>query len=235
VQAGWKDVPHLDEEEKRALIATTPPYQIQARTEGEPVLGSGAIYPIAESDIIVPTREIPATWRRVYALDVGWNRTAAVWAAEDPGTQNLELYDEHYQGQGEPASHAQAIKARGDWMRGVIDPASLGSSQVDGKTLIEIYGKLGLRLNPAINAVEAGLTEVWNLLVSGRLKVQEHLHNWRSEFRKYHRDERGKIVKANDHLMDGTRYVVISGRGYLTAKPVPRPVLAPYRVKSPWG
>lgn len=219
IQAGWKDVPHLDEDEKRALRATTPLYQIQARTEGEPTLGAGAIYPIAESDIVVPTRQIPDTWRRVYALDVGWNRTAVVWAAEDPGSSNLELYDEHYQGQGEPASHAAAVKARGEWMHGVIDPAGGGSSQIDGRTLIEIYGKLGLHLQPAVNAVESGLTEVWNLLVSGRLKVQEHLHNWRSEFRKYHRDEQGKIVKANDHLMDGTRYLCVSGRPHLKVKP----------------
>jgi hypothetical protein len=33
VQAGWKDVPHLDEEEKCILVANTP-YQIKARTEG---------------------------------------------------------------------------------------------------------------------------------------------------------------------------------------------------------
>jgi len=221
IQAGWKDVPHLDEDEKRALKATTPPYQFQARSEGEPALGAGAIYPIGEPDVLVPTRSIPETWRKVYALDVGWNRTAAVWGAEDPGSGGLELYSEHYQGQGEPASHAEAIKARGSWVIGVIDPASLGSSQIDGRKLMEIYGRLGLTLAPAENAVEAGLTEVWNLLVSGRLKVQEHLHNWRSEFRKYHRDEKGKIVKANDHLMDATRYLVVSGRPHLSLPPKP--------------
>lgn len=235
VQAGWKDVPHLDEDEKRALRATTPLYQIQARTEGEPTLGAGAIYPIAESDVVVPTRAIPDTWRRVYALDVGWNRTACIWGAEDPGSANLELYDEHYQGQGEPASHAAAIKARGEWMNGVIDPAGGGSSQIDGRTLIEIYGRLGLHLQPAVNAVEAGLTEVWNLLVSGRLKVQAHLHNWLAEFRKYHRDEHGKVVKANDHLMDGTRYLVVSGRAYLKVKPQPDPPARPYVPTSRWS
>jgi hypothetical protein len=89
---------------------------------------------------------------------------------------------------------------------------------------MEIYGKLGLKLQPAVNAVEAGITEVWNLLVSGRLKVQEHLSNWRSEFRKYHRDEKGKIVKANDHLMDCTRYLVVSGRAHLKLKPGPKTI-----------
>jgi len=76
VQAGWKDVPHLDAEEQRKLIANTPPYQVKARTEGEPALGVGAIYQIAESEITVPDRAIPDEWPRAYGMDVGWNRTA---------------------------------------------------------------------------------------------------------------------------------------------------------------
>jgi transcriptional antiterminator len=37
--------------------------------------------------------------------------------------------------------------------------------------LIELYTNLGLHLSPAVNAVEAGITEVWNLMVSSRLKA----------------------------------------------------------------
>ena len=232
IQAGWKDVPHLDEEERRALMATTPPYQIAARTEGEPSLGSGAIYPIAEREILVPTTEIPASWPRVYAMDVGWNRTAVIWGAKDPGSGRIVLYDEHYRGHGEPASHAEGVRARGAWMHGVIDPASSGSSQADGRKLIDIYARLGLHLEPAVNAVEAGLTETWNLLVSGRLVVQEHLSNWRSEFRKYHRDEQGKIVKVSDHLMDATRYLVISGQEHMKVAPRAMPSSHPARVSD---
>src|SRR6516162_8297821 len=43
--------------------------------------------------------------------------------ARDPASGMVYLYSEHYQGQGEPSSHAQAIRARGDWILGVIDPA----------------------------------------------------------------------------------------------------------------
>jgi hypothetical protein len=43
----------------------------------------------------------------------------------------------------------------------------LGSSQIDGRTLMEVSRKLGCILGRAENAVEAGITEVWNLLVSG--------------------------------------------------------------------
>jgi len=54
----------------------------------------------------------------------------------------------------------------------------------------------------------------WNLLVSGRLKVMASLTNWFREFRKYHRVDQGsgKMVKRDDHLMDATRYLIISGR-----------------------
>ena len=76
-------------------------------------------------------------------MDVGWNRTAVVWGARDPASGVVHLYSEHYQGQGEPASHAQARRARGDWILGVIDPACLGSSQIDGRTLMQVYRQLG--------------------------------------------------------------------------------------------
>jgi hypothetical protein len=44
-----------------------------------------------------------------------------------------------------------------------------------------------------------------------RLFVFNSLQNWLSEFRIYRRDEKGKIVKQNDHLMDATRYLIVSG------------------------
>jgi hypothetical protein len=103
VQAGWKDVPHLDEEEKRKLVANTPPFQIKARTEGEPTLGVGAIYPIDESEITVPDFGILDSWPRAFGVDVGWNRTAVIWGARDRGTGVIYLYSEHYQGMGEPS------------------------------------------------------------------------------------------------------------------------------------
>jgi hypothetical protein len=221
--------PHLDDTEKRALIATTPPYQIQARTEGEPTLGAGSIYPIAESEITVDVFEVPSHWPRAYGMDVGWNRTAVIWGAQDLSSGVLYLYSEHYQGQGEPASHAQAIRSRGEWIPGVIDPACLGSSQIDGRSLMELYREFGLNLDTAVNTVEAGITDVWQRLVSGRLKVMRHLDHWFREFRRYHRDDKGygKIIKRDDHLMDATRYLVVSGREKMKVKSVKKPTTTP--------
>ena len=221
-QCDWSQVPHLDEAAKAQLIASTPPYQRDARTKGIPQLGAGAIYRVAESEIIIPRFDIPAHWPRSYALEVGWNRTAAVWGALDRENGIAYLYHEYYHAQAEPVIHATGIKAVGDWIPGVVDPGCLGSSQIDGRTLMGMYGELGLNLQPAANAVESGIYEVWDALSTGRLRVFDTLPHWLSEFRKYHRDEKGKIVKKDDHLMDATRYWWVSGRDWLTDPPAKR-------------
>ena len=69
---------------------------------------------------------------------------------------------------------------------------------------------------------------MWNLLVSGRLKVMASLTNWLREFRKDHRDDKGsgKIVKRDDHLMNATRYLIVSGRLLMTTEPRTSPILS---------
>jgi phage terminase large subunit-like protein len=219
IQATWEDVPHLSAESKAELLASIPPYQREARSKGVPQLGAGAIYQVPEGDIVVPDFEIPPHYPRAYGMDVGWNRTACIWGARDNESGTIFLYSEHYMGQQEPVLHAQAIKSRGDFIHGVIDPASRGRSQIDGQQLITIYRQCGLKLEPAVNAVEAGIYAVWQLMSSGKLKVFRSLGNWLGEFRLYQRDQEGRIVKTNDHLMDATRYLVMSGRERMRTKP----------------
>ena len=219
VSATWDDVPHLSTEQKEALWSSIPPYQRDARSKGIPQLGSGAIFPVPESDIIVEPFEIPPYWPRAYGLDVGWNRTAAVWGALDREVDCFYLFSEHYRGQAEPSVHASAIHSRGKWMRGVIDPASRGRGQRDGEQLLQNYVDLGLNLSMAENGVEAGIFDVWERLSTGRLKVFKTLQNWLSEYRLYRRDEKGAVVKKDDHLMDATRYFVVSGIHHLACAP----------------
>jgi hypothetical protein len=97
-------------------------------------------------------------------------------------------------------------------MTGVCDPAARSSSQRDGEKLVDLYRQLGLKLVMADNAVDAGIYDTWAMLSTGRLKVMNHLVNFFNEYRLYRRDENGKIVKKDDHLMDVMRYIVRSGR-----------------------
>lgn len=211
IQADWSDAPHLTEDQKKKLWESIPPYQRDARTKGIPQLGSGAIYPVAESDVVVAPFDIPVWWPKAYGLDVGWNRTAAVWAAIDRETDVVYVYSEHYRGQVEPVVHAEAIKARGSWMVGAIDPASRGRQQGDGQQLLDLYRKAGLHLVEADNGVESGIYEVWQRLSSGRLKFFSTCTNLLAEFRIYRRDDKGKVVKENDHALDALRYLTVTG------------------------
>lgn len=231
VGASWDDVPHLTAQAKEDLLAAIPPFQRDARSKGLPQLGAGAIYPVPESAVICDPFEIPKHWPRSYGLDVGWNRTAAIFGAQDRETDCVYWYSEHYQGEGEPAVHASAIKARGN-LPGAIDPASRGRSQIDGKQLIQLYREQGLDLIDAKNAVEAGIFEVWERLCTGRLKIFSTLQHTRTEFRLYRRDERGKVVKENDHAMDAGRYQITTGvdiaRAPVPPKPKPDPLTSQY-------
>jgi hypothetical protein len=216
---GWDDIPHLSEEQKKSMLEALPPFQRDARSKGIPQLGAGAIYPVPESEFVIPPIEIPAHWPRAYAMDVGWNRTACIWGALDRDSGIIYFYSEHYLGQAEPAIHTEAIKGRGAWIPGVIDPASRGRAQRDGMQLMQQYKDLGLDLEVAFNGVEAGLYEVWQRLSTGRIKVFNSLTNFLSEYRLYRRDDNGKVVKTNDHLMDCVRYWVMTCLDRAKAKP----------------
>lgn len=211
VMATWDDAPHLSEKVKEELWNSIPPFQRDARSKGIPQLGSGAIYPVPESQIIIVDMEIPEHWPRGYGMDVGWNRTSVGFHAWDRENDVIYRYGEHYRGQAEPSVHADAVKARGAWLQGVIDPAARGRGQSDGRQLMQSYIDLGLKLDVAFNGVESGLYEMWQRLSTGRYKVFKSCQNWIAEFRLYRRDEKGQVVKGFDHAMDDSRYFIMSG------------------------
>jgi hypothetical protein len=222
IHCSWSDVPHLSPQAVADMFKSLPVHQQDARSKGIPQLGSGAIYPVPESDFVFNPFEIPAHYRHAYALDVGWNRTAALWGAIDDQSDTVYFYAEHYRGQAEPSVHADAIKARGQSLLGVIDPAARGRAQKDGEQLFKIYQELGLHLSLADNGVESGIYKVYQRLSSGRIKIFSTCQNLLAELRLYRRDENGKVVKENDHLADCLRYFVNSAIPLATVTPAYR-------------
>ena len=224
VSINWADVPHLSVEQREATLASVPPWQRAMRSTGIPSFGTGAIYPIPEHDITVAPFDIPPHWLRCFALDVGWKVNAAVFAAYDSAADIVYIYDEIYKGNVEPDVIAGAIKARGAWLPGVIDPASAGSGQKDGIKLMEEYrDRHGLNLEPADNAVVTGLTKVWERLSQGRLKIFSSCQKLLGEYRLYRRNEKGAIVESPDHALDALRYLIMSGLDRATVEPKKRP------------
>lgn len=211
VQAGWDDAPHLTEKMKTELLRPIPRYQRGARTKGLPMLGKGAIYPIDDDEVRVQPFAIPASWPRCYVLDVGWKKTAALWTAWNPADGVAYHYSEYYRGRLLPSVHASAVKARGEWVPGGVDPAANGASQADGERLLETYGGLGLNLTPMRNEVDTGISLYLEMMVNGMLKVFSTCTNWFAEKNIYRSNDKG-VVKENDHLMDCGRMTILSGR-----------------------
>jgi len=216
IKIRWIDCAHISNSEIERMSRKYPKYQLKARSEGEPGAGDGVIYERDVEELVVPPFKIPDYWKRAYGMDVG--RTAVVWGAVDPQTDVLYLYDSYFSEEYNTVVHFDAIQRRGKWIPGVVDPGSLGSSQVDGRKLFEIYRKMGLDLDTADNTVETGIGEVWSRIQSDRLKIFPTLSRWKEEYVRYHRAKTetvfgiaSKVVKKNDHLLDATRYLVMSG------------------------
>ena len=210
ITATWDDAPHLSKATRDELYKSIPPHEREARTEGRPMLGSGAVYPVPESDIVINDFEIPDYFPRGFGMDVGWSKTGVLWGAWDRDNDVAYITGEHYRGQAEPVIHAEAIKARGNWIPGFIDPAANGRSQVDGQQLMQIYLKLGLKLRNADNARESGIYTVWSRLSTGKLKVFRSCRNWFDEFRIFARDENGKIIQRAEVSPHGSDAVSVS-------------------------
>lgn len=226
---GHDDVPHLNPpiisvEEREALFADMLPHEKIARQTGRPSLGSGAIYPVAEEQLLVDGFEIPDWWEYGWAIDPGWNVTAALLGARNPDTDQFYLVAEFYGQQDQPVVHSHGIKAMLPWPKlvGCIDPAGDNvGSQKDGSKMKQEYEDLGLELQKANNAVHAGLRRVLVLMQTGKLKIFNTLVYTLKELRLYRRDEKGKIVKQNDHLMDCMRYLLNTDQAFQT-RPIQR-------------
>ena len=218
----WEQSPHLTQEAKESMLLSIPPWQRRSRTEGIPQLGTGTIYNVPVEEFVIENVQLQPYWPRCFSLDVGWKINAVVFGAIDKDSGTLFIYDEIYKSHSEPTVIASAIKARGNWIPGTVDPASRGRSQKDGTTLLGIYRDLGLDLRPANNAVESGILKVWEMLSQGQIKVFKRCQNLLAEYHLYRRDKNGRVVKANDHALDALRYMVMSGMDRAALEPSKR-------------
>lgn len=206
-----EDVPHLSEEWKKSQLEEwklTDPNSIEARKKGIAAVGSGRIYPIDEDFVCVKPFEIPEYWPRVYGFDFGWNNTAALWIAQDPVSKVKYIYAEYKRGKVVSVIHAEAVKAKGKWIKGVCDPSG-GGRRDDGTMFVDHFRTLGLQLQPGVNALAPGIASIFNQFESGALKIFSNLELILKELRTYRYDMRNPNVPArnqDDHLLDSLRY-----------------------------
>lgn len=206
------DALHYSPEKRAQIIASYPAHEREARAKGLPQLGSGRIFPVAEESIRVPAFAVPAHWARLGALDFGWEHpTAAVELAWDRDADVVYVTRAYRVKEATPIIHAAALRPWGDWLPWAW-PHDGNNDTAAGENLAQQYRAQQLRMLPehatypdGSNSVEAGLMEMLDRMLTGRLKVFDHLADWFEEFLLYHRKD-GKVVKEHDDLMSATRY-----------------------------
>lgn len=213
------DADHISEEERERIIARYPEHEREARAMGVPILGSGRIFPIADSRVLIPPFSIPAHWPCIGGLDFGWDHpTAAAKLAWDRDNDVVYLVREHRLSKATPKQHVATIGDKRSW--GAIPWAwphdGMVADKGSGEQLAKQYKTAGLQMlgehaqfPNGSNSVEAGVLEMLERMNDGRWKVFDGVCPlWMEEFRLYHRDE-GKIVKEYDDLISASRYAMM--------------------------
>lgn len=214
----WDDCDEafMSGEKKERMWARIPPYQRELRSKGLPILGSGQVYPVDETELKVTPFPIPEHWRELIAMDFGFDHPfAAVKGAYDADSDTIYVTAMRRVRHQTPVQHVQLLNGLGAGRLPVVYPHDgEGHEKRSGETLIYGYYDAGLKNSiPFRNLdgslyVEPGILEILQRMQSGRFKVFADCGEWYEEFRLYHRDQ-GRIVKASDDIMDATRYMAV--------------------------
>lgn len=213
---------HISDKDISDMVAGIPAWQLDMRSRGIPMLGSGLIYDIDPDRLKCEPFNIPDHWKRVAAVDIGVTHpTAVVWTAYDRETDTIYVTDCYRQSGSVPADHAVAINTRGRWIPVILPHDSNNVERGSGMSVIKYYKDASVNVatetfhNPIgydgkkNYYVDTGIVDIMARMRSGRLKIFTICDEIFQEMRDYHRKD-GKIVKEDDDAMDAMRYSVMS-------------------------
>jgi phage terminase large subunit-like protein len=221
------DAEHYTDEQRAAIIATYPEHERKARTEGIPQLGSGRVFPFERVQIAEESFPIPEHWPQICGIDFGWDHpSAGARLAWDRDSDVIHVIACHRAKAQTPMMFAGATLPWGNWLPWAWphDGKQSGGKfdQQEQQQLQALYKKHGLKMlfqhaqfEDGTNGVEAGITDMYERMETGRWKVFAHLADWFEEFELYHRKD-GLIVKLNDDLISASRYALMMKRLAIT-------------------
>lgn len=232
IQATWDDAPHMTGDRKEQFLQQIPAHQREMRMKGIPLRGSGLVYPVTEASIECDAIAIPQHWPRGCGVDFGIGHDfAAVWCAHDRDTDTIYVYDCYRVNNEKMPVHVSKMNGNGKWIPVFWPHDGLNREKSSGEPLADLYRKEGANMfhqkfsNPPApgteegsggNSVEFGIAEILRRMETGQFKVFKGLKDWWEEFRMYHRDEKGLLVKQYEDLMSATRYCALSSRHFRT-------------------
>jgi len=246
--ATWHDAPHLNDDDKERLTASYRAHERDARTQGIPMMGEGAVFPISDDDLMVPSQQIPLHWAIIKGCDFGIDHPAAgVVLAWDRDNDVIYVVDCYKKKDETAPYHAAWLNKSFKWAPVAWPHDGMNREKSGGKTLAQAYREHGANMlskSARYNTKEPGqkkakggpqpvepvVDEILERMMTGRFKVFSTLPEWFEEKRSYHRKD-GKIVARRDDIMKATQYAVMMKRyaapgtaGYQRVQQSTRPI-----------
>ena len=222
-QVGWEDCPHISPKDIKTMLMSYPEHEIDCRTKGIPMMGSGLIYSTMESDLRIEPFEIPDHWGRLAGIDIGIDHpTAVAWIAIDEASGTIYLTDEYVKKGEGVIYHAAAIKGRarckGDQVPIAWPHDARSRDKGSAEPIVQQYMDQGVKMMDISarfvdekgggQSTDAIIKMVQDFMKAGRLKVFSTCTEFFKEKRQYHRKD-GKIVRKNDDLLSAFHYAVM--------------------------
>ena len=216
-----EDALHIKAEDREKIIQGYKPHERAARTRGEPMLGSGAIFPYDEATLKenLALNMVPPHWTKLWGIDIGidhpfgaalvaWDREADVIHV----LHTIKLEDQW------PLQHAVpmkqvAVNAPVAWPQDATQ-----RDKGSGEQIAQIYKRQGLAMLPdhatwpdGSVSTEAAIMEIQERMATGRFKCNTWCVEFWEEYRRYHRKE-GQIVKVFDDVLSAVMKAIMMKR-----------------------
>jgi phage terminase large subunit-like protein len=237
---GINDALWYSEEERRRQIMGYPVHEREARANGTPLLGEGAIFATPIDDLLVPPvslATVPIEWRKIWGLDFGidhpfaavllaWDTENAVQGRPGDGpVGTVYALASIRMRNATPLVHAAAMKRIAADVPVAWPHDGHVRDRGSGEALSKIYIGEGLKMLPTHAthptggfSTEAGVADLNRYMEARQFKVSDNQPEWKQEYGTYHR-KKGMIVKVNDDLMSATRIGMMMRR-YARAVPL---------------
>lgn len=216
------DALHISAVDRAKIIASYMPHELEARTKGVPMMGSGRIFVYAEDSITEPAiGDVPLHWFKLWGTDFGIGNDhpfAAVLILWDKDADVIHVHHEVRMSNELPDRHAKSMKPIGAAVPVAWPHDGINREKLSGDQVASGYKKEGLLMLPhhatfadGGYSTEAGVLEMDMRFSTGRLKISKACTMLLDEYRIYHRKD-GMIVKTRDDLLSALRIAIMDKR-----------------------
>jgi hypothetical protein len=188
--------------------------------------GSRRVFPMLDPDTVSKPhdailREIGRDRKKLewylWADPAGASCFAVLFAAVNPYTRTIYLLDEIYETKQGEMSVGKIGRRIGQMRDSLWEPGTSGNEWRQGydeaeawfaNEMLDTFNEHYEPTQKAKNEKDKGIALIKDILLGGKLVVSDRCKKFIWEMDNYQKDDSGKFVKKNDHLIDCFRYIL---------------------------